>query len=377
MPEVSIARQTAAERIPSPIRVAADLSILRHGQSGSARWATGLTDALSLVANIELRGWRGPQRHGWRGPMRRFVNAARERIYYELSLPRAAGAWGADVMLMPVNVTARRSSVPQVVTIHDVNFLAEPETYDPWFRAYASRMFARAGRDAELVTTVSAYSRERICEYLSIDPGRVRVVYPGLSPPRPTSGPAPIPDRYALYVGATEPHKNVGLLLDVWAGPRRPPLRLVVVGTPGRAHEAVVRQAEEIGDRVLIVGEVDEPTLERWYAGAEVFLFPSLAEGFGYPPLEAMQRGVPVIASRASSLPEVLGEAALYHGPRDPDQLAAQLDALLAAPELRARIVEAGLAQAARYRWDATALKMADLLWQVAGQSRGAGEKPA
>ncbi len=355
-----------------PLRIAVDLSILRHGVSGSSTYATGLYAALRDIPSLELRAWRGPMRRRWRSPIRKPFNAAQERYYYEIGLPAAARRWRADVLLMPVNLTARRTAIPQLVSILDVNFLLQPDAYDPWFRRYATGMFARAGRDAEIVTTISEYSRKQISAHLGINTEKIRVVYPGLDSPSPNLLSAPLSDPYALYFGATEPHKNIDLLLRSWEG-RTDGLRLAIVGTPGRAHDSLREAARPFGDRVVITGAVDTSTRERWYSGATLFLFPSLTEGFGYPPLEAMQRGVPVIASHAGSLPEVLGDAALFHDPNDVAGLRHAVDRLIEDAALRRDLAEKGRTQAARYTWDRAADAMAKLLSQIARARTGAG----
>lgn len=356
------------------LRVTADLSILRHGPSGSARWASGLVRALSDLPEIEIRGWLGPPRRRFRGPVRKIVNAAQDRLFYEALLPAAAWRWGADVLLMPVNLSARRTRLPQVVTIHDVNFLIEPDSFDPWFRAYATRMFARAIRDAAVITTVSASSRWQLHEHLGVPMDRVEVVYPGLDPVPEVTSPAPLDEPYALFVGTTEPHKNVDLLLDAWSAHPVPALTLVVAGRPGRAHDALAARAARLASRVVMTGELDQAALERWYHYASVFLFPSLTEGFGYPPLEAMARGVPVIASNAGSLPEVLGDAARYHNPHDADALRRNLESLLGDTQAREGLIARGRMQAARFSWAAAAKSMgAALSAAVVGTWHGAG----
>lgn len=346
----------------SRLKVATDLSIARHGPSGSLRWAVGLTRAIQQRDDVDVRPWYGPVRRRWRGPLRRLVNAAQDRIFYESLLPTAAKRWGADVLLMPVNLTARRTRIPQVVSILDVNFLVEPDTYDPWFRAYATRMFTRAARDADVVTTISCHSRSQIGAALGIDPERIEVTYPGLDPPPARRGASPLPGPYALFVGATEPHKNIGLLLDAWSSAKAPAVPLVIAGRPGRAHGDLAERAARLGGRVRLIGAVTQRELEAYYAGATVFVFPSLTEGFGYPPLEAMLRGVPVVSSSATALPEVLGDAALYHEAHDVDALLRHVHALLGDRDLQQRHRDAGRRRAARYTWQATAERMVQLL---------------
>jgi len=117
---------------------------------------------------------------------------------------------------------------------------------------------------------------------------------------------------------------------------------------------------------VIVEPWLADDELEAWYAGASVFMFPSRTEGFGFPPLEAMQRSVPVISSNCGSLPEVLGSAALFHGPDDAPAVRMLVERLTASPELRRRQIDLGLARAAVYRWDVAADRMAELLVSAA-----------
>jgi glycosyltransferase involved in cell wall biosynthesis len=140
----------------------------------------------------------------------------------------------------------------------------------------------------------------------------------------------------------------------------------VIVGQPGRAHPEVLRLAG-LDPRVVVVGAVDDATLSRWYGHASVFVFPSVAEGFGFPPLEAMQHGVPVVAARAGPLPEILGDAACYHAPNSWEELADGVTRLLTDSDLRASHILAGRDRAARYTWSSSGRKLAEVLESVAG----------
>jgi len=349
------------------LRVGVDLSILRHPHTGSARWALGLHRALRHDPALELVPWIGPRRFRRGGQIRKVLNFIRERSWYDLVLPRLAGQSRVAVLLMPVNLAARRGPIPQVVTILDVNFLTAPNTYDRAYAAYARRAFTRSLRRASIVATISDFSRREIASHLGADPAGIRVVYPGLnSIPGSPPPAAPLTEPYALYVGATEPHKNLALLIEAWRGHSPGGLKLAIVGQPGRDHDRLRGLAAELGGRVLITGAVGGRLLESWYAGARVFCFPSRSEGFGYPPLEAMQRGVPVVAARAGALPEVLGAAALYHDPDDAAALREQVDALVSDPELRNAQLARGTAQVARYTWHRSARAMAELLRDAA-----------
>jgi glycosyltransferase involved in cell wall biosynthesis len=324
----------------------------------------GLLGALDRIPEIEIERADGPRRIG-NGLLFRPINLARQRWWYEAGIRRAARRRGADALLMPAGYAARRGHIPQLVAVLDVNFLTQPGTYENSFARYAKWVTGRNLRDADGLMTISAYSRSEICRHFGTDPERIAVVYPGLESPPAGDFARPIEGPYALYVGATERHKNIGVLLDAWAGmtgEMRRDLTLAIVGQPGRDHARLSERAAGMGGRVLLTGRVSQEALEGWYRHASVFLFPSLTEGFGYPPLEAMQRGVPVVAARAGSLPEVLGDAAGYHDPADSTALLAGMGAVLQDGGLRRERIEKGFLQAARYTWASSGAAVARLL---------------
>ena len=164
-----------------------------------------------------------------------------------------------------------------------------------------------------------------------------------------------LPDRFILYLGTLEPRKNVPRLLEAYARLRRggeAPM-LVLAGPRGWRHAAIDARvaALGLGDAVRFLGYVPASDLPLCYNAASVFVYPSLYEGLGLPPLEALACGTPVVASNASSLPEALGDAALLVDPRDPAALAGALAAALADEPLRGRLRAAGFAQARRFSW--------------------------
>jgi glycosyltransferase involved in cell wall biosynthesis len=346
------------------------MSILRHPLAGTARWATGLVRALKADDELEIEEWLGPPRLHRGGVARKVGNLLRERAWFGFGLPRAARHAEIEVLLMPANLTASRIRIPQVVTIHDVNFLTRPGTYDADYARYAEREFRRSARRAARITTVSHFSRAEIAAYLGVDPSRIDVVYPGLdAPPAVAPGPATWDRAYALYVGATAPHKDISTAIRAWRHLADTPLGLAIVGQPGRDHANVLALANESRGRVVVVGRVSDEELERWYSHASVFVFPSEAEGFGYPPLEAMLRGVPVVASRAASRPEVLGSAALYFEVGKDEGLAEQVRRVWTDEPLRRQLVDAGARQAALYTWARTGEMVGGILKDVAAQS--------
>jgi glycosyltransferase involved in cell wall biosynthesis len=352
------------------LKVVVDTAILRRPHTGTARMVSGLLDALGQIPTLDLKRADGPRRFG-NGVFFRPVNVALQLWWYRFGIRRLAESWGADALLMPAGYAAKRGRIPQVVVIHDVNYLTAPGTYGPLFTRYATWAMKRSGRDADLLVTVSAFSRSEIGRHLNVDPERIVVVYSGLNPPRQVPSSRPLVGPYALYVGVTEPSKNLSLLLDAWSGSSPAGLPLVIVGQPGHYHPILQRRAAAMDGRVIVRGRVDQDELEAWYRGASAFMFPSRTEGFGFPPLEAMQRSVPVISSNSGSLPEILGDAALYHDPDDALAVRELVERLMGDADLRRRQIDLGLTRAARYSWNATAEQMVQLMASMTAGSDG------
>jgi glycosyltransferase involved in cell wall biosynthesis len=173
--------------------------------------------------------------------------------------------------------------------------------------------------------------------------------------------------RYLLFVSTIEPRKNLPLLLDAYQSLRARGAydgSLVIVGKIGWKAEAIAPRLREPG--VVHLDYLDPERLDAVYAGAELFVFPSIYEGFGFPLGEAMAHGVPSVAARSSSLPEIGKDAALYFDPRDARELERQIERVLRDPELRAQMIARGRARAAELRWDVAASRTLEVLRQAA-----------
>lgn len=263
-----------------------------------------------------------------------------------------------------------RCPVPYVVTVHDLTMLrfrnvegtspAARLRYEAKFRAQRP-VVASLLRHARLVMTGSRHVADDVAATFSVPPARLRPVPLAAEVDRARGDPAPPafvgdPARsFLLYVGNFYPHKNVGTLVramaPLWEG--RPDLALVLAGPSDYFQR---RLQAEVGDRrVLMPGRVGEEDLEWLYRHAAAFVFPSRSEGFGLPGLEAMARGLPVVAARATCLPEVYGDAAAWFDPDDPADLARVVRSVLDDGDRRQELARAGPVQAARYRWADTA----------------------
>jgi len=271
-----------------------------------------------------------------------------------------------------------------VVTLHDVIPLALPWAFPPRHRWVLTTAFARVRRQADLVIVPSTAAAEDVVRYLKMERERIIVIPMGCEPRfHPVVNPVRIaevrqryalPDRYALFVGTLEPRKNIGTLLQAFARLRveRPPddLKLVVAGGKGWGEVRFFATMEtlEMREHVIFTGFVEDDDLPDLYRGAQMFVYPSLYEGFGLPILEAMACGVPVVTSSCSSLPEVAGNAALLTDPTRPDELAAAMSALVSDDALRAELRWKGIARAKNFTWEAVARQTLAVYRAVGGR---------
>lgn len=273
-----------------------------------------------------------------------------------------------EVLHCPVNVMPLATFCPTVVTIHDLGFMRFPKRYKATKRRYLHIMTTLTARRAAHIITPSESGRQEVIELLRVAPHKVTAIAEGFAPhfrPLPTEEVAvwrkenDIPERFVLYVGTLEPRKNVPLLLRAFARWRREQpeastgVALVLGGAKGWLYEEIFRLVQELGlsEVVQFRGYISENDLPLWYNSAYCFVYPSVYEGFGLPPLEAMACGCPVITSNTSSLPEVVGEAGLMVGPDDEAALTGLLSRLLTDEAERARLSKAGLARAAQFSW--------------------------
>jgi glycosyltransferase involved in cell wall biosynthesis len=272
-----------------------------------------------------------------------------------------------DVMHYPVTVPIPRSRVPWIVTVHDVQHHDLPTLMSPAERRLRRRTYDDAARSADLVVTPSQASRERLVALVGVPPERIEVIPYGLDHARFHPGPDPadegllaplaLPERFVVYPANLWPHKNHQRLVQAFARVDHPELHLVLMGQTYGRLEQLEAEAGTLGiaDRVRHLGHVPAAAVAALYRRARALVFPSLYEGFGSPPLEAMACGCPVASSTRMSLAEVCGDAALTFEPEDVDAIADAIERTAADGPERTRLREAGIERAAAFTWDATA----------------------
>jgi glycosyltransferase involved in cell wall biosynthesis len=305
------------------------------------------------------------------------------RILWEQILqPWSVRQAGIDLLHSPAFVGPLASKCPTVITVHDLSFLFFPQNFRAMNRVYLQALTRLSARRARRVIAVSESTKRDLVEEYGLSPAKVDVVYNGVDTtfrPLPASEVAAfrqqagLPERFILFVGTLEPRKNVARLVEAYARlpEGRPPLLLV--GGKGWLYDEIFSRVEELdlSGEVRHVGYVPAETLPLWFNAAELFVYPSLYEGFGLPPLEALACGTAVVASSASSLPEVVGEAGLLVDPLDTEALAAAMDQVLANRDRRERLREAGPGQAQGFTWQKAARHTVTTYRQALGHGEG------
>lgn len=288
------------------------------------------------------------------------------RLWFRLRVPLAVewviGPVGLfhspDFTLPPV-----RHGTRTIVTVHDLSFMRLPECFEPSLLSYLVTHVPRAVARADWILADSESTRQDLIGLLNAPADQITVIYPGVEPHfRPVDdgellqrvrAKYDLPQRYILSLGTVQPRKNYAGLMAALAGMSVPDVALVIVGGRGWLSDGIYRAAEKLGlsARVCFLGFVDDADLPAIYSLAELFVLPSLYEGFGIPLLEAMACGTPVVAADNSSLPEVVGQAGVLVDARDTGTLAEAMRQLLAHPEQRRELAQRGLARACQFSW--------------------------
>jgi glycosyltransferase involved in cell wall biosynthesis len=264
--------------------------------------------------------------------------------------------------------------------IHDLSFRAHPEYYPPAIAAYMRLLTGLAIRRADIVVALSQFTREELARYYPSCTDKVAVVYPGVRPEFVPDGDPAVDDAvlaglhvqrpYLLAVGNIHPRKNLARLLAAWERLRdggAPVPVMAWVGLDRWASGDLLSRARAAG--VKLLGFVDAAHLPALYRRAEALAYPSLYEGFGLPPLEAMACGTPVLAANTTSLPEAVGNAAVTADPTDVSALADGLARVLFDGSLRQELIAKGFVQAAQFRWEQAAGRLLDVAATAAGDA--------
>lgn len=331
-----------------------DTTALYTDRAGVARYTRGLLRGLQeagLDDGIGQLVWP-VENLDYAQPARALKTLARELIWANAVAPwRARGADLLHHLSLPLVPFAGARS--HVVTLHDVALLRNPRRFRPWLRWSGRRRLRRVGR-ADRIIAVSRFTADEAMRLLGLAARQIEVIPEAgwFGDELATAAPAPtgLPQDYFLFVGSLEPGKNLALLREIYlADPRGlPPLVVVGARWPGVGREGAAPPDWHF------LGAAERAQLPALYRGARGLLFPSLYEGFGLPPLEAMGAGCPVICGPVASLPEVAGNAAIF-APLEAGPFGAAMRRLAADNAWAAEWRERGLARAATFSWRRTA----------------------
>ncbi len=361
------------------MRIVIDCRCVFTGCGGIGRYTQSLVQALAAVNDYdeiillrsEQRGSEPlvhqPNIREWSVPA-----AMLDWDFEQLQLPEVLRELGAELYHNPTFSLPVIRVCRQIATVHDVVFRDRPELVRPGLRSYLDRASQAASLAADRLITVSEYSKQRLCDVYAVPPARVDVIFGAAAASfLPRYGGAVeqqfraaygINGPFLLYVGSLEPKKNIDRLLQAFAAVLNRtalPHVLVLAGAGGGMDYDAAEAAETFGvaNRTIITGYLPEEYLPYAYNAADAFIYPSLYEGFGLPPLEAMACGTPAIVSDTTSLPEVVGDAAVIIPAEDVAAMADAVEEVLCDPARRDALSACGLRRAEQFSWQATALQ--------------------
>lgn len=286
----------------------------------------------------------------------------RNHLWEQFQLPKLAKKHKVDLLHSPANMAPLFYKGKSIVNIHDLCFVVNPQWYSFSFRTLYTLVIPRLARRATKIITNSNNSRNDLLQFCNIPAEKVNLVYWAVDGHfTNTEEESDADDHllqsgdFILYVGSLEPRKNIGKLIEAFLLLRKknPELKtqLVMIGGESRLFAEVKLHIDELKDDIHFKGFVGDSQLRAFYRNAKLVAYPSLYEGFGLPPLEAMASGTAVVTSVTSSLPEVVGDAAVMVNPHDVNQLAGAMELVLKDSDFRDQLVSKGFNQVKKYNW--------------------------
>jgi glycosyltransferase involved in cell wall biosynthesis len=370
------------------MKVGINTLFFRYPASGSGQYLLHLLQALAEVDQENQYILLGPDpKPQISGPLTTFPysvapipglatrNASIEKLMWEqFTAPAAARKAGVDLFHIPYFAPPFFPRTPGIITIHDVIPLRLPAYQASTKMKAYMQLIARAAHKAALVITISQHAKQDMIDALKLPADRIRVIYEAAGDEyQPITDPTTLAvvraryglnERYILYLGGLDQRKNVPQLVRAFAHLYQqmhdPDLQLLIAGNPDKQSGPLFPDPRPVAANLGMTGQIiyrfieeeDKPAI---YSGASVFVFPSLYEGFGLTPLEAMSCGAPVICSNRTSLPEVVGDAAISLDPDNIHEMVEAMRSVLTNSELRAGLHARSLQRAAQFNWRKTA----------------------
>ncbi len=381
-----------------PVHVAIDATSLLGQVTGIGQFTAGLLGGLANQDQVQVDAFAISWRR--RGEIVKHLPSGISALSRPMPARPLHAAWKVmnwpnlemfigihDVVHGTNYIVPPTSRATRIMSVHDLTTVHYPHLCDAKTLRYPD-LIRRAVARGAWIHTDSNFIKQEVCEEFSIDPSKVVTIYPGIpgeSKNDGAGGPGNLPEglsrelmsrrieSYVVFVGTIEPRKDLPTLLKAFSllHVDHPGLGLVIVGRMGWGQadfETTLASLDPaIQSKVVVTGYVAQHERESIISGACCFAYPSLYEGFGFPPLEAMRLGVPVVSTTQGSIPEVVGDAAILVDPRNPESLAKAIDGFISNDQLNREYVDRGFIQVARFSWERCAVGFVDLYIQCAG----------
>lgn len=367
------------------MRVGIDARLSYHQPAGISRYTKHLIDELALQDREST--YTVFQHRKQREPLADAPNFQRRTLFtpvhsrLEQSMLAAELSFHTlDILHSTDFIPPLNSSIPSVITVHDLAFLRWPHFLTENHAAYYSQI-DRAVRHAKHIIVPSVSTKNDVVGQLGASPKKISVIYEAASPQYCPLSPERcraamqakygIPEKYIFFVSTIEPRKNIEGLLDAFYHLRKyyniEDTGLVLAGKPGWLYEEIYRKVEqlELGRSTFFVGRVPDEDLHQLFVGARCHVHPAFYEGFGLSPLEAMACGTPTIVSNTSSMPEVVGDAGLIVDPANREEIAVAMHRLLTEEALHQELSQKGLQRASVFSWSRAASETLDVYRMV------------
>ena len=368
------------------MRIGLNAQILTDGRTGVTRYAQNVIRLMPKIGQnheFVIFGNSPDLKYEEKNvifvPTSNMINSSVKRIFWEQTiLPQLAKKWRIDLMFFPDHTSSLWSTkIAQAIVLHDLAPFAMPETFNSIRRLYKQRAIAHSIQAAKVILADSYATKAEALRYFPGIDRKINVVHLGLecSIERVTNQEvlSTIRKRYALqdpfllFVGTLEARKNVLQIIKAFAQGRRIfgwKHTLVLAGTRGYGYQDIKRTIieEHVQTNVILTGYIRDEDLSSLYSLADIFIYPSLYEGFGFPPLEAMKCGCPVIVSNTTSMPEVVGDAGLYIDPYDETSITTQINCLIQDDFLKRNLIQKGKERSMQFTWEKTVKNTLDVL---------------